>query len=748
MPVRNQFFYHALIFAAILYALVLMTWQPPAVKPLSAPANEFSGERAYNILSHLLQENAAHPVGSELNKIVKQRIIDELDKLEIANTVQATWQCSRSVYTCTFVENIIATIPGQTDTGYVTLMSHYDSVPMSPGAGDDGAGVAAILETARVLKDEAPFDKPIMLLFTDAEEIGLVGAEAFFNHHPLAKEVGIVLNYEGSGTTGISQVLRTSGKNRSFMNAYQRESSHPKGASLVNEIFKRMPNDTDFSVVMRAGIAGIDIAFANERNHYHTPNDNLENIDIRTIQHHGENMLPISRWLANNDFSSDEPNLVYNQSYSGWLQWPSNYTPYLIIFSIILLAVGYMRTEATAKAVTIGFGGSLLVLIMTGIACYGFFELIKMFHGTVVNWPAYDLPYRITLFASGTLGALVAAHLLQRYLTVNSALIGALLVWVGLGVGIYLYAPDAVNIVVIPLIVTSFLLVGSTFVSEQQGRYILLLSLVALVPCTLGLVLALETTQGYRLIFVTFPFIALFMTIFIPLILGVKLRQPINIAAVVAVLAMITSVMSPLYSEHRPQHVNLIYFEHLENDDSGYFWFSHRNPLPDNLKNVHELNNEKKRLLPYSNYEHSNWVEVTASGWERPTLQVASSVITESGRTVDLILSSQRNANALQLTLPASAGLKSFELGANEYEPVLMTNLADDGYYIIRIIGSFSREVPLRLHLESTESVTGYLIDRSTELPQSGNALLAERQGLLSPVHNGDVAILIKDITF
>ena len=62
-----------------------------------------------------------------------------------------------------------------------------------------------------------------------------------------------------------------------------------------------MPNDTDFSVVMRAGVDGMDFAFAGERYHYHSPNDNLENIDLGTIQHHGENMLPLTRTLADMD---------------------------------------------------------------------------------------------------------------------------------------------------------------------------------------------------------------------------------------------------------------------------------------------------------------------------------------------------------------------------------------------------------------------------------------------------------------
>ena len=152
---------------------------------------------------------------------------------------------------------------------YLALMAHYDSVPMAPGAGDDGAGVVAILEAARALKLEAPFKHPIMLILTDAEENGLIGAEAFFKQHPLAKEVGIVLNIEGSGSSGSSMVLRTSDSNELLIKSYSSENTSPYGFSFIKEIFKRMPNDTDFSVVERAKISGIDFAFAGERNHYH-----------------------------------------------------------------------------------------------------------------------------------------------------------------------------------------------------------------------------------------------------------------------------------------------------------------------------------------------------------------------------------------------------------------------------------------------------------------------------------------------
>ena len=741
----NNLFYVALIFTAFLFLMNLTLSEPPVVKPATVASNEFSGERAFKILSNLLRENEPHPVGSTLNKVVKERIIDELNKYNIETSVQQTWACSNNVYNCAFVENIIAIIPGKTDSDYVALMSHYDSVPTSAGAGDDGAAVASMLETARILKSEAPFNKPIMLLFTDAEENGLIGAEAFFKQHRLAKDISVVLNFEGSGTKGVSQVLRTSGANKLLIDAYASESSHPRGASLINEVFKRMPNDTDFSVVRRANIPGIDLSFAEERNHYHTPNDNLDNLDPRTIQHHGENMLPTTQWLANNDFASDE-NLVYSHVYNGWTQWPATYTPILIAVCFILLVITCMRTDATIGGVAHGTGISLLVFVASGLVSYAVFELIAVLQGTTVSWPAHDLPYRIALFSSGLLGGLLAALLSNKYLSFHNAMSGAWFVWLLLSIVLYIYTPDAANLLVLPLLVATLIYLVASFLHEHLSRYFLLLSLILVVPSTLGLVLPLETTQGYRLIFVTMPFIALFMTVFVPLTHGAKLKLPLSITTVTLALAIIIALNSPLYSEHRPQHVNIIYFENLD-EDQGYYWLQHQNPLPENLKAAMDWSSEKKLLLPYSTYEHSNWARVAPSDLSYAEYRVISDEVRDDGRTLQLVLTSARNARTLQFVIPGTAKLKSFKLGNNEFEPQPIVGDRNDRYHFLRLDGIYAREVSMTLELESTESFQAFLIDRSTVLPESAKPLLEVRSGLSSPQHTGDRAILIQTIT-
>jgi hypothetical protein len=59
----------------------------------------------------------------------------------------------------------------------LVILAHYDTVPPSPGAVDNAAAVAILVELAVALRDHPPA-QPVVLAFTAAEELGLVGAEA------------------------------------------------------------------------------------------------------------------------------------------------------------------------------------------------------------------------------------------------------------------------------------------------------------------------------------------------------------------------------------------------------------------------------------------------------------------------------------------------------------------------------------------------------------------------------------------
>jgi len=56
---------------------------------------------------------------------------------------------------------------------------------VGPGAADDGAAVAAVLETVRALRTQAPLRNDLVVLLIDGEENGLLGAQAVVRDDPL-----------------------------------------------------------------------------------------------------------------------------------------------------------------------------------------------------------------------------------------------------------------------------------------------------------------------------------------------------------------------------------------------------------------------------------------------------------------------------------------------------------------------------------------------------------------------------------
>ncbi len=101
--------------------------------------------------------------------IARDWIADQLDALGLAPQLHAYGSGT----------NVWARLPGSDPSaGWIVLGAHYDSVAGSPGANDNASGVAAVLASARLLRDTCRRAGVIVALF-DQEEIGLVGSEAF-----------------------------------------------------------------------------------------------------------------------------------------------------------------------------------------------------------------------------------------------------------------------------------------------------------------------------------------------------------------------------------------------------------------------------------------------------------------------------------------------------------------------------------------------------------------------------------------
>jgi len=298
-----------------------------------APAADAGSELDYEALTRHVAVIAEqpHPIGSEANRNVRDYIVAYFELLGLATEVQKTTVVYRHPHrtgrgtVIGQVENIIARLPGSSansadNAGDLLVMAHYDSVPSGPGAADDASGVAALMETARILANAPPPVHDVIFLVTDGEEAGLLGAQGFFRQHPAAKKAGLVLNFEARGSYGASFMFEASDGNAWLVERLAESVPALLASSLSYEIYRRMPNDTDLTIAKGERFPGLNFAFLAGLADYHAMTDTVGNLDRNSLAQQANYVLESTRYFANlDDWQDAERDVTYFNLWRGAL---------------------------------------------------------------------------------------------------------------------------------------------------------------------------------------------------------------------------------------------------------------------------------------------------------------------------------------------------------------------------------------------------------------------------------------------
>ena len=725
----------ALALLAILFAVQVLQTAPPAPLGVDADRGAFSAGRARDELTKLLGDETPHPVGSAANRAVKERLMARLTELGLKPEEQRTIGCAAESATCAQVENVLAAMPGKTaDT--IVLMAHYDSVPNAPGAGDDGAAVAALLEMTRIVKAGAPYRNTILLVFTDAEETGLLGAEAFFAESPAAKRVKTVINLEGSGSTGPVYLLRTGPASGELMAAFRDVAPHPVAQSFTEEIFKRMPNDTDFSVSLRAGLPGIDFAFAGERNHYHTPLDTIANLDLGTLQHHGENTLPLLRTLVDSDLAAAAPNGVYaNLGKRHWLHWSPVTGIVLAAIAVALLLIATWRVRVPPLRLLAAVALGVATLIVAAGLTLAALWLVDWLVGVRPDWPANPWPWRLALYSPPLLVVALFGPVAARRVGPWAMLLGAWWIWTLATLAMAVYLPLAAYLFIPGALVAAAVAAAATFVarldSPIHASIAACVSLVAGAWFLLPLAYLMEVTQGLQLAPAIIAPLALVALILLPA--AILDRRRIVLAGSVAALGLaftMAALVAP-YSANRPQHLSFVYAHDVDAGEAHVLARS-PDPLPSRIAEAAPF--EKSRILPWSSEAEHNTIVATEPG-EPPAL---ASLESNDPRWHRFHITPVPGARAVALWVPKGriadhARIAGREVrtgparGSSTHRRMMFFAPPADGFDI-------------ELELIGGEPQDAWLVDVRGTLPESAQRLMKLRGALAVPVHAGDSA--------
>jgi len=485
----------------------LLSFRMVDSNPATAPLEEFSAERAFIHVAAISQH--PHRMGSPENEQVRDYIIDELRKLNITAEVQSTKvpEYYRGIPD-EFVPiyNVFAIIPGTDPTGTIALVGHYDTVPTSPGANDDGSAIATLLETARSLRAGPPLQNNILLLFSDAEEPGQYryGARYFVDNFENIDNIKLVLNFEALGSSGPSIMFETAPGNDWLIKGFSTGTSNPVAFSFMSDLYRLVAKgSTDFIAFEEVGINGMDFAYPFERTVYHTAIDNPANLDSRSLQHHGDYATDVSRYYGNLNLTElaalNHRDYVFHSFFGNTLvYYPSTWAiPLAIICGVILallIFLGIKRKKLTIWGVVLStcvFALELIIItIITTLAWWGI-DAGHLAFGIVVE-PTIKTHLLFATFLLVSLALMVLSRklILKRMSTMNRNL-GPMLFWWLIAILAAMSLPGFSIVLVWPLIFSLapvFWMIAARAGEANSWIYIIINSICVMVVIVITIV--------------------------------------------------------------------------------------------------------------------------------------------------------------------------------------------------------------------------------------------------------------------
>lgn len=724
---------------ALLAFVSIRQLNPPAPVSQDAPLAEFSSGRA---LKHLAVIAArSHPVGSDAHAEVRDYIVQQLGALGLSPEVQKTTSVGRrqgSAVPVATVENIVARLKGTAPGRALMLAGHYDSVPTSNGASDDGAAVAAMLETARALKSVAPLRNDVILLFTDAEEVGLLGAKAFTDENPSAKDVAVVLNFEARGNGGPSIMFETSEANGPLIKEFAAAAPHPIADSLSYEIYKRLPNDTDMTVFKGAGLRGLNFAFIDGINHYHTSLDRVEYMDERSLQHQGSYALALARGFGDSDLNArgDSDAVYFNLLGFKLIHYDRGMVVPLVVAALLLWVavvwLGLKRGELSLAGTAMGFLAFLINMFAVWLLVAGLLWVVRAMQPGDDTPPI--VPYNSGLYLAGFLAcafALSAALYLrlQRRVSVGSISAGALLWWLVLLIVVSFYVPGASHLLTWPLLF-GLVALASYFFFKGERRNSLKLK-AALLACAVPgvlliapLVYLMNSAMALQAATLSALLLVLLLGSLIPLLSLTAGRGAwaLPSAAALAGIALVAAaVLTSGYGATRPRPDGVFY---ALNADSGKAVWASVDEEPDawttQFFGGKESRGSIEEFAPLT-YKGFLKGDAPSASFDAPAVTVVGDESNEGTRTLRLRVASQRQAAVVGMYVEQAGEDLKAEINGKEIES------AGGGRLAIRYFAPGAQGVELTLHLKGSTPVKLRVMDQTYGLPQLPGVKIKER---------------------
>lgn len=641
---------------------------------------EFSTEKALVHLKEITKK--PHFTGTFEHEVVRNYIVSQLEELGLQVEIQEQVAVNRKWRAASNTKNILARINGTEKGKALLLLSHYDSNPHSAlGASDAGSGVVVILEGIRAfLANNQQPKNDIIICISDAEELGLLGANSFVNHHPWAKDVGLVLNFEARGSGGPSYILlETNGGNKKLIEAFSNaNTSYPVGNSLMYSIYKMLPNDTDLTVFREEGdIQGFNFAFIDDHFDYHTVQDSYERLDLNTLNHQASYLTATLDYFSNNpleDLKSQEDYVYFNFPYFGLVFYTFSWVIPMFIICVVLflmlIIIGISKGKLTIQGILKGFIPFLLSLVFaTLITFFGWKLLLKIHpqYQDILHGFTYNGYYYIAAFIA--LSIAICFWFYKGFFkkrTAQDLIISPLFFWLIINGGIAFYLQGSAFFI-IPVII--LLVILSVLIFFDAKAKTMLFFTVLSIPVLLifaPLLKMLPVGLGLKMLAVSTIFMVLLFGFLVPVFQQYKsIKNLAKLFLLIGVLALITASFYAFYSIDRKQPNSILYV--LDSDKNEAYWATYNLKVDEFTKqflgeNPTEGNYDKNTTA--SKYKTSIQLHAKTEvlDLEKPLITIVSDTILNSDRKICLSILSVRNANKVELLTKTPIHFKSFKV--------------------------------------------------------------------------------------
>lgn len=713
---------------AALAILSVRALHAPQPVPATAPENQFSAERA---LVHVREiAGVPHALGSPANAAVRNYLFAQLSHLGLQPQIFSSIGVDPTSHLIIAgkTNDIVGRLSGSASGPAIMLMAHYDSVYRAPGAGDDASGVASILEIVRALKQGSPMQSDIIVLLTDGEEAGLLGAEAFAHSHPWMKDVGLIMNFEARGNRGPSLLFETGPNNQPLIETVARVAPHPIGSSLFYELYKILPNDTDFTVFRPAGIPGLNFAFGEGLEAYHSPLDTPEHLSLASLQHHGSYGLALTRHFGQLDLTalrnSHGDDVFFDWFGSRLVAYSQTWVLPGQILITLLLAVAFVlafrRPEINKRQFFLAIPACLAILILLVAALAAGWWLVSLVLGDrrIISDSAANLFLLSGLMFFGACTGILLLGFFRRRLGAQELSLAALSLWCVLSWLLALAIPSGSYLLFWPLLLGLLGSVSTDIRNRPTAQWI------RNAPAVAATVLLFAPFIYLLYIFLTLQMIsvaasALLLGMF--LLISIPALEPSAAAsrvwasgalAVAAVACLGSGIVLSGYNAEHPRQDSIVYS--LNADDNTAAWISYDQVPDDWTRQFLGTNTQDPHPVP--NY---------LAGFARPMLSAKAPALPllpplienvehkQEGatHTLKLRLRSQRKAEALYLRFADDVQPVSAKLAGRDVQ------VHKGGRFGLTLHAMGDEAVEIELAVTGGSKLSFWVMDRSYGLP-------------------------------